>query len=201
LVSLRSGRANPTREQPRINVTAGDESDASVLLAARGEVSGVLSAVSGQQLADAARLLADRGRRWFFCGQGRSGLVAQVVAMRLMHVGYEAHVVGEATTPSIADGDRLMAFSGSGETPVTLHLARLAHELGAQILAVTTRADSTPRRPGAGDDRTAHLGHTAVGGTLFEQRALLVLDALAMKLTEGDPGSHALMQARHANLQ
>ena len=38
-----------------------------------------------------------------------------MVAMRLMHVGFEAHVVGEATTPSIAEGDRLMVFSGSGE--------------------------------------------------------------------------------------
>ena len=78
----------------RINVTAVDESDASVLRAVGGEVSGVLSAVSEHQLAEAAQLLADRGHRWFFCGQGRSGLVAQMVAMRLMHVGFEAHVVG-----------------------------------------------------------------------------------------------------------
>ena len=69
------------------------------LRAVGAEVSGVLAAVSGRQLAEAAELLADRGRRWFFCGQGRSGLVAQMVAMRLMHVGFEAHVVGEATSP------------------------------------------------------------------------------------------------------
>ena len=185
----------------RINVTAGDESDASVLRAVGGEVSGVLSAVSEHQLAEAAQLLADRGHRWFFCGQGRSGLVAQMVAMRLMHVGFEAHVVGEATTPSIAEGDRLMAFSGSGETPVTLHFARLAHELGARILAVTTRADSTLAGLAQATIELPTSGTRQFGGTLFEQSALLVLDALAMKLTEADPGSYALMQARHANLQ
>ena len=80
-------------------MTAAEGNDPSVLRAVGGEVAGVLAAVSGHQLAEAAQLLADRGHRWFFCGQGRSGLVAQMVAMRLMHVGFEAHVVGEATTP------------------------------------------------------------------------------------------------------
>ena len=63
MVSLRSGRGM------RINMTAGDESDASVLRAVGGEVSGVLSAVSEHQLAEAAQLFADRGHRWFFCGR------------------------------------------------------------------------------------------------------------------------------------
>jgi 6-phospho-3-hexuloisomerase len=112
-------------------------------LAVRNEVSRVLSAVSGEQMRAAAALFTDRGRRWFCSGQGRSGLVAQMVAMRLMHIGFDAHAVGGATAPSIGSGDGLVMISGSGETPVTLHFARLAQGFGAHILAVTTRADST----------------------------------------------------------
>jgi len=92
-------------------------------------------------------------------------------------------------------------FSGSGETPVTVHFARLAAGFGAHILAVTTRADST--LAGLADavievpiSRTAQFG-----GSLFEQSALLLLDAIALDLTAGDPRAHAAMQARHANLQ
>ena len=112
-------------------------------LRVRDEVSAVLSAVSSDQMSAAVQLFGDRGRRWFFTGQGRSGLVAQMAAMRMMHVGFDAHAVGEATTPSIGADDGLVIFSGSGETPVTLHLARLAVDFGARTLAVTTRADST----------------------------------------------------------
>lgn len=183
------------------DVKIGVRGGASALLTVCDEVAGVLSAVSRDQVSKAAHLLADRERRWFFCGQGRSGLVAQMVAMRLMHVGFEAHVVGEATAPSIGNGDGLMAFSGSGETPTTLHFARLAHELDAQILAVTTSADSTLARLAQARIDLPTSGTQQFGGTLYEQGALLVLDALALKLTAADPGAYAVMRARHANLQ
>ncbi len=67
--------------------------------AVRDEVVNVLSTVSSEQMSNAAALFADRSRRWFWSGQGRSGLVARMAAMRLMHVGFDAHAVGEATTP------------------------------------------------------------------------------------------------------
>jgi 6-phospho-3-hexuloisomerase len=183
------------------DVAVSERADASGVRTVCEEVVAVLSAVSPEQVRNAADLLADRTRRWFFCGQGRSGLVARMVAMRLMHVGFEAHVVGEATAPSIAAGDGLMAFSGSGETPVTLHFAGLAHQLGARILAVTTRADSALAGLAQARIDLPASASQQFGGTLFEQGALLVLDALALNLTATDPAAHAQMQARHANLQ
>jgi 6-phospho-3-hexuloisomerase len=146
--------ALPASTDPRDTVPVRSAAPAnggvSAWLAVRDEVFGVLSAVSREQMSGAAALFTDR-RRWFCSGQGRSGqgrsgLVAQMAAMRLMHVGFEAHAVGEATAPSICDGDGLVMISGSGETPVTLHLARLARRFGAHILAVTARADSTLAR-------------------------------------------------------
>jgi 6-phospho-3-hexuloisomerase len=167
----------------------------------RHEVAGVLSAVSGDEMRAAAALFADRGRRWFFAGQGRSGLVAQMAAMRLMHVGFDAHIAGGPTSPSIGHGDGLMIISGSGETPVTLHFGRLAQGFGAHVLAVTARADSTLASLAEAVVRVPAEGSRQFGGSLFEQSALLLLDALTLELTAGDPQAYAVMQARHANLE
>ena len=151
----------------------------SAWMTVRDEVSGVLSAVSSDQMSGAAALLTDRERRWFCSGQGRSGLVAQMVAMRLMHTGFDAHAVGEPTSPSIGEGDGLVMISGSGETPVTLHFARLALGFGACMLAGTSQ----------------------FGGSLFEQSALLLLDAVVLDVTAEEPQAHAQMKARHTNMQ
>lgn len=166
-----------------------------------GEVSGVLSAVSRPQMSEAAQLLEDRQRRWFCCGQGRSGLVAHMVAMRLMHVGFAAHVVGEATTPAVVAGDGLLAISATGETPLTVHFARLARDLGAHVLAVTGRPDCTLASLAQTKIELSTSGTEQFGGTLFEQSALLVLDALVLDVTSGDPHAYDQMQTRHANLQ
>ena len=173
----------------------------SAWLAVRDEVAGVLSAVSSDQMAAAAALFADRERRWFYSGQGRSGLVARMAAMRFMHIGFDAHAVGEPTAPAIRRGDGLVMISGSGETPVTLHLARLALDFGARMLAVTTRGDSTLAGLAEAVIEVPTAGTGQFGGTLFEQSALLLLDALVLDLTAGNPQTYAAMQARHANLE
>ena len=165
------------------------------------EVAGVLSAVSSDEMAAAVALFSDRGRRWFCSGQGRSGLVAQMTAMRLMHIGFDAHAVGEASAPSIGEGDGLIIVSGSGETAVTVHFARLAKDFGARILAVTTRADSTLAELADAVVEVPATRTRQFGGTLFEQSALLLLDAMILDLAAGDPRAYTEMQARHANLQ
>ena len=153
--------------------------------AVREEIVTVLSTVSGAQMSNAAALFTDRRRRWFCSGQGRSGLVAQMVAMRLMHVGFDAHAVGEATAPAIGSGDGLVMISGSGETPVTLHITRLARDYGAHVLAVTTRADSTLARRAHAVIQVPTTVTGQFGGTLFEQSALLLLDAVMLEITAG----------------
>ena len=54
-----------------------------------------------------------------------------------------APVVGEATTPSIGTGDRLIVGSGSGETEGALGAPRRARDAGAAVAALTSRAEST----------------------------------------------------------
>lgn len=139
------------------------------------------------------------GRRWFVAGQGRSGLVAAMIAMRLMHLGGEAHLVGEATAPSIRRGDGLLALSKSGATPTTVAQARIARGEDAVVVAVTA-APASPLAATA--DEALILGadpSAQFGGSRFEQSALIVLDALMLSLGPGEADQRR-MRHRHSNL-
>src|SRR5437868_8212472 len=76
-------------------------------------------------------------RRVFVAAAGRSGLVVRAFAMRLMHLGLHAHVVGDVTTPAFAAGDLLVIGSGSGEPESPGALGRKANTLGGVLAAVT----------------------------------------------------------------
>jgi len=140
------------------NERRNEDSTVNSLTLVQEEVCAVLRAVDPYSVSKLAYAFEDRTRRWFVSGQGRSRLVASVTAMRLMDVGFETHLVGEVTAPSIGSGDHLLMLSASGETPVSLHLARKAVEAGAQVLAVTTREDRFPLR-----DRRARRGRARHG--------------------------------------
>ena len=66
----------------------------------------------------------------FIVGTGRSELVGKAFAMRLMHLGFTVHVVGDVTTPAIKEADCLIAISGSGETRTVALAAETATEVG-----------------------------------------------------------------------
>ncbi|WP_338106349.1 SIS domain-containing protein [Micromonospora terminaliae] len=105
------------------------------------------------------------------------------------------------TAGTDTQGDGLVVISGTGETPVALHLARLAVGFGADLLAVTTRTDSTLARLASAVIEVPTAGTGQFGGSLFEQSALLLLDAVVLDLTGSQSDAYALMHARHANLQ
>ena len=63
-----------------------------------GELERTLSMISpeeSEQLAE--RIVA--AKKILVAGAGRSGLAVKAFAMRLMHMGFDAHVVGETVTP------------------------------------------------------------------------------------------------------
>ena len=47
--------------------------------------------------------------RIFLIGVGREGMATRAFAMRLMHMGKEIHWIWDDTTPSIGEGDLLIA--------------------------------------------------------------------------------------------
>ena len=152
-----------------------------------------------------------RARRVFVTGKGRSGYIASCFATRLMQMGFEAHVPGEATCPRIGKGDLMVAISCSGTTSTTVQFARISRDSGAMVVAVTAAA----RSPLA---RAAH--HVIVvpvtvegvkqryryvlgphSNTLFEEALLLYFDAMvySMLVREGISKEH--LSRRHTNLQ
>src|SRR5699024_4647522 len=105
------------------------------------------------------------------------------------------------TAPAIGPADRLVAISSSGSTPGTVAAARIAASLGADILAVTAGVDS-PLAELATHTLLVPSGDSAqFGHSLFEQSALLLLDALVLDLSGGDPETYRAMAARHTNLE
>lgn len=146
--------------------------------------------------------------RVFLLGEGRSGLVGRMFAMRLMHLGHQAFVVGETTTPSIATGDLLIAISGSGETGTVVMMAEGARTSGATLAAVTASSES--RLAGLADlvvllptqHKLQGSSSRQYGGSLFEQTTLLLFETLVSMLAAGDAATgFASLAKRHANLE
>jgi len=75
--------------------------------------------------------------RIYVMGAGRSGLVAKAFAMRLMHLGFTAFVVGETITPAMRGKDLLVIFSGSGRTNSIYDVCEIAKELGGRLCLIT----------------------------------------------------------------
>jgi 6-phospho-3-hexuloisomerase len=150
--------------------------------------------------------LLDNASRVFVTGAGRSGLVARFFAMRLMHGGYDAYVVGEIVTPSIRKGDLFIVISGSGETETMIAFTKRAKELGANIALLTTKSSST-----IGDmaDIVCQIGTPdkygkTVGmpmGTTFELSTLIFLEATISHIIHEKGIPEEEMRTRHANLE
>jgi 6-phospho-3-hexuloisomerase len=182
-------------------VDKGQTTQSRPWMAVGQEIADLLERIDAKSFFRVVDAFDDDARRWFFSGQGRSGLSAQMAAMRFMHVGREAHFVGEATAPSIRKSDGLVMVSGSGETPVSVNFGRIAKAEGAAVILLTHKPESTL----AGiADRVLHVPveKTAqFGGSLFEQSSLVLLDAIILELARRIPQAHQRMHQRHANLQ
>ena len=153
-------------------------------------------------------------RRVFVSGAGRTGLVMRGFAMRLMHLGLHVHVVGEATSPAVEQGDLLLIGSGSGTTDRLVHYAGRAVETGAKLAVVTTDAGSpvaraaslvivlpAPTPKSSKDARGQGERSDQPMGTLFEQSLGILLDASVMLLMARLEETEGGMFARHANLE
>ena len=139
--------------------------------------------------------------RVFFSGQGRSGLLAQMAAMRFMHLGVNAHAVGEPTAPSVRGGDTLVVISGSGRTSTSIEFARTAADEGAAVLLVTQEQHSPLQELADATVVIDASGTAQFGNTLFEHVALVVLDAVVLALMRERDVPVARMQHNHTNLQ
>lgn len=149
-------------------------------------------------------------KRVFVSGEGRSGLMGKAFAMRLMHGGYQVYVIGETITPSIQEGDLLVAISGSGSTGAILQFASKAKDVGAKVFLVTTNrqskiaaiADGVLVIPAATKYRRPEEPKTIQPlGNQFDQSVHLVLDAIIISTLQDAKAANDEMTKRHANLE
>ena len=156
----------------------------------------------------------------FVTGAGRSGLAAKAFAMRLMHLGLSAYVVGETISPAINEEDCIIAISGSGETNTIVSAVKIAKNRGSKVLAVTSYPESTlgqladscllvkGRTKKEVDDenymkRQINGNYTSLTplGTAFELTTLVFLDAIVSELMEKMHQTESDLKARHTVLE
>jgi 6-phospho-3-hexuloisomerase len=160
-------------------------------------------------------------RRIYVMGAGRSGLVAKAFAMRLMHLGLQAYVVGETITPALNKDDAMVIFSGSGKTKTIADIAETAHAIGAHICLITSNADSRigklasciviiqSYRDEVKDDAAEFEIRQMLGdhksfaplGTLFETASMVFADAAISRLMEITKTDESALKNRHANIE
>ena len=89
-------------------------------------------------------LLHPQYKRRFIVGSGRTGFMMKNFAMRLMHLDIgEVYVVGETITPAVeGKNDLIIAGSGSGSTMEVVNPAKVAKEIGATVLCLTSNKES-----------------------------------------------------------
>lgn len=174
----------------------------------RDEHARLFEAADAEAWARAAERIRSAGRV-FTVGTGRSGLALQMLCMRLMHLGIDAHVVGETTTPAIVEGDVLVAASGSGGTTRVVNAATTAVAQGAQVVAITTdpgsdlaaQAVETLRIAAADKQDFDGDASAQYAGSLFEQGVLILGDGLFHALWQTAGDSARELWRNHANLE
>lgn len=159
--------------------------------------------------------------RVYTMGAGRSGLVAKAFAMRLMHLGFTAYVVGETVTPAMKPGDLIIVFSGSGATRTIADIAETAKGIGGRLCLITSKRDSRiariadcvviieSQRDKVADESAEFEIRQMMGehrsfaplGTIFETTAMVFADAIISRLMEIMSCRPEDLQCRHANIE
>ncbi|WP_343247588.1 6-phospho-3-hexuloisomerase [Diplocloster hominis] len=174
------------------------------------ELKMTLSEVSEEQVARMVECIV-KAPHIYFAGVGRSGNLIRTFAMRMMHAGLNAYVVGDTATPGAQPGDLLIVGSGSGETESLMAYVAKAKRLGLHVITITSFADSSLARaadhvlqipaPTPKSDKASKFTSFQPMANLYEQSFLICLDAVSMEVMEALGLDSDTMFKRHANLE
>ncbi len=142
-------------------------------------------------------------------GVGREGLMMRALAMRLYHLGCEAHVVGDMTTPPIGSGDVLLLSAGPGSFSTVAALADVARNSGAHVVCFTAEPEGAipaqadvavhlPAQTMASDKRATSI---LPMGSLYEGLMFLFFELLVLDLRDHLGVAPEAMRAKHTNLE
>ena len=145
--------------------------------------------------------------RVFIAAAGRSKMVANMFAMRLMHCGLNVQVVGETTTTQITKFDSLLLVSGSGETKQLITFAEKAKSVRAEVLLVTASPTSTLRNMA---DETFQIGPSSRVlspnknlplGSRFELSTMIFFETVILNFMEQLQLNEDNLRDCHTNLE
>jgi 6-phospho-3-hexuloisomerase len=172
-----------------------------------------IGAVLAQVKPDTPERMCDeiaRARRIACYGVGREGLMMKAFCMRLMHLGLDAHMVGDMTTPPVDHGDLLIVSAGPGAFSTVLALLGVAREADARTMVVTAQpAGPAPRAADVvvtlpaqtmADDRGQSTSFLPMG-SLYEAAQLIFFDLISILLRVKTRQTPEQMRARHTNLE
>lgn len=180
-----------------------------VELAAK-EMSAAAGGVDPKAIARIAREIA-RARKIVLHGVGREGLMMRALAMRLYHMGLDAHVAGDMSAPPVGRGDLLIVSAGPGHFATIEALVKVALDAGARTACVT--AQPKGKVPSAchavltipaqtmADDTAPKSASVLPMGSLFEGAQYLTFEVLILMLRDQLKVSPAAMRKRHTNLE
>lgn len=145
-------------------------------------------------------------------GVGREGLMMKGFAMRLFHLGLDAHVVGDMTTPALGSGDLLIVSAGPGEFATISAFIEVARKAGAQTACVTAQpagvtskaADLVfhlPAQTMANDQGNSSGLSILPMGSLFEGVQYVIFELLILRLRDKLGRSADFMRTNHTNLE
>ncbi len=159
---------------------------------------------------EALAALISAAHRICLYGCGREGLMMRSLAMRLYHLGLDAHVVFDMNTPPVGEGDLLIVSCGPGALSTVEALVRVALEAGATTICITAQPDGPtcqladfvfeiPAQTMASDQE----GPASIlpMGSLFEATQFIFFEMLILRLREKNGETTESMRARHTNLE
>lgn len=153
-------------------------------------------------------------RRIALYGVGREGLMIKALAMRLFHLGLEAHVVGDMNTPNIETEDLLIVSAGPGMFSTVDSLVGVAQSAGAKTACFTAQPKKLPQsidlvlclpaQTMANDlspEKTAETKSVLPMGSLYEGVLYVACEILVLQLQQHLSVDSMNMRDRHTNLE
>ena len=140
--------------------------------------------------------------RIFIYGAGRSGLVGQLFAVRLVQMGLDVHFIGEMTTPIIEKDDLTILISNTGDTMSVVQTANIARRIGCKVVGITGNSTNKLALTSSSVIVMNHKGASnpeyAPMGTIFEDSVSILFDSLVPSLMKRLNMSEKDMRKRHA---
>lgn len=166
------------------------------------EVQEALDKVDQIKVAETVEMILS-SKKIFIYGVGRSGLVGQSFAVRLVQLGMDVHFVGDMATPIVEKGDLVILISNTGETMSVVQTANIVGRIGAKIISVTSSVHS---KLGSASDVVLEITQNkdeqrkrlAPLGTIFEVATSVLLDSLVPVLMQRLGQTESSLRKRHA---